>query len=200
RTDRRITGISYTNVFVRGSLICFTSVLLEASCASKTTFPLLRIVLTFLNPIDSSSFLRSSILTCLWLARLMPRRRATYRTHLSPLLFFAVASFTCLFGWWFIFVPWKSNAELFKKDWRRGQDSNLQGLSAGGFQDRFLTIRIPLRPVRKYRRRPPSIQDSGRQRRQLSSPAIVIVFAGSENRVEADQARSHPGRVPSVLR
>lgn len=30
--------------------------------------------------------------------------------------------------------------------WRRGQDSNLQGLSPGGFQDRFLTIRIPLRP------------------------------------------------------
>jgi hypothetical protein len=28
--------------------------------------------------------------------------------------------------------------------WRRGQDSNLQGLSPGGFQDRFLTIRIPL--------------------------------------------------------
>src|SRR6185295_536847 len=26
----------------------------------------------------------------------------------------------------------------------RGQDSNLQGLSPGGFQDRFLTIRIPL--------------------------------------------------------
>ena len=29
--------------------------------------------------------------------------------------------------------------------WRRGQDSNLHGLSPGGFQDRFLTIRIPLR-------------------------------------------------------
>jgi hypothetical protein len=31
------------------------------------------------------------------------------------------------------------------REWRRGQDSNLQGLSPGGFQDRFLTIRIPLR-------------------------------------------------------
>jgi hypothetical protein len=36
---------------------------------------------------------------------------------------------------------------------RRGQDSNLQELSLGGFQDRFLTIRIPLQQffLTKYR-------------------------------------------------
>src|SRR5262249_27223460 len=130
----------------------------------------------------SNKLLRSSILTCLWPPRLIPRRRATYLTHLS--LFFAGASFTWLFGRRFIFARWKSNAELFEKNWRRGQDSNLQCLSAGGFQDRFLTIRIPLRLVRKYRRRLPSIQDSAPRRRQLSSPAIVIVSAGLESAVE----------------
>src|ERR1051326_1411430 len=29
--------------------------------------------------------------------------------------------------------------------WRRGQDSNLQALSGGGFQDRCITIMLPLR-------------------------------------------------------
>ena len=38
------------------------------------------------------------------------------------------------------------------EDWRRGQDSNLQGLSPGGFQDRFLTIRIPLLNRIEYKR------------------------------------------------
>src|SRR6266446_6606778 len=32
-----------------------------------------------------------------------------------------------------------------KKKWRRGQDSNLHSLSAGGFQDRCTTIMRPLR-------------------------------------------------------
>ena len=31
--------------------------------------------------------------------------------------------------------------------WRRGQDSNLHSLSAGGFQDRCTTIMRPLRRV-----------------------------------------------------
>src|SRR6185295_11916951 len=32
-------------------------------------------------------------------------------------------------------------------DWRRGQDSNLHSLSAGGFQDRCTTIMRPLRSL-----------------------------------------------------
>ena len=36
---------------------------------------------------------------------------------------------------------------MLVREWRRGQDSNLQGLSPGGFQDRFLTIRVPLQPA-----------------------------------------------------
>src|SRR5215217_8836928 len=34
-----------------------------------------------------------------------------------------------------------------ESNWRRGQDSNLHSLSAGGFQDRCTTIMRPLRSV-----------------------------------------------------
>jgi hypothetical protein len=36
-----------------------------------------------------------------------------------------------------------NNVKLLK-EWRRGQDSNLHSLSAGGFQDRCTTIMRPL--------------------------------------------------------
>src|SRR5688572_21597554 len=42
--------------------------------------------------------------------------------------------------------------ELIKgvlRRWRRGQDSNLQELSLGSFQDYFLTIRIPLLQIKQ---------------------------------------------------
>ncbi len=37
------------------------------------------------------------------------------------------------------------SGKLLNRKWRRGQDSNLHSLSAGGFQDRCTTIMRPLR-------------------------------------------------------
>ena len=44
-------------------------------------------------------------------------------------------------------VTQEEQGKLFEREWRRGQDSNLHSLSAGGFQDRCTTIMRPLRGV-----------------------------------------------------
>src|SRR5678816_3424452 len=57
-------------------------------------------------------------------------------------------------GWWggLLVVEIKlyyvrTAQELLERVWRRGQDSNLHSLSAGGFQDRCTTIMRPLRKM-----------------------------------------------------